>query len=75
MALRASDRCSLSGSEFSKYNQSKAQESREKSQKVKKRPSEEKEMLNGAQIVEQDVKQREKQIQEVKRLAMAEGKR
>ena len=32
-------------------------------------------MLNGAQIVEQDVKQREKQIQEVKRLAMAEGKR
>ena len=57
------------------FNQSKAQESREKSQKIKKRPSEEKEMMNGAQIVEQDAKQRERQIQEVKRLAMAEGKR
>ena len=53
----------------------KAQESREKSLKVKKRPSEEKEMMNGAQIVEEDAKQRERQIQEVKRLAMAEGKR
>ena len=32
-------------------------------------------MMNGAQIVEQDAKQRERQTQEVKRLAMAEGKR
>ena len=31
-------------------------------------------MMNGAQIVEEDSRQRENQIKEVKRLAMAEGK-
>ena len=31
--------------------------------------------MNGAQIVEEDSRQRERQIHEVKRLAMAEGKR
>ena len=51
----------------------KAQERREKSQKVKKRKSEEKEMMNGAQIIEESTKKREQQIKEVKRLAMAEG--